>query len=463
MAHGVAIKCWHATANSMGGNIQWDATPVLEWKDTNLITTSSAYTNNRRSKAFTYSNIQRTDVQQHYIRCSIIDLANSDAGPSFDADAHCAHSSAGSSSGHHFDNADASFLVGPDSTACATCGAGEYQDDTQQTGCKTCANGKYLAAWTNDQSNDAAGDCTDCQAGQFLVGTGAACAACKPAPACPIGYQHGGTCAKNSDYTCTACTAISNAYFFLHGNCNFECQPNYHDQDDNRSCNSCKVANDCSVGYAYGGTCSTGSDKTCSQCAAIPSANGYYDTKGTCSHTCNTYYSGTNCGTYTPPCTSTELIVKDSYGDGWNGNSAHVDAWTAHGWEHVSSLHATLHSTVAQTSTGGGRIVAGDHAHKLDGPATSYSPESIGCRQNGCYQLHFADFGSWKHEVSVVDSGGNRIVSTSTLSTSNNEFFFTLQGGISTARATLNDCRYASGISDIVLTAHETANAQIHR
>jgi hypothetical protein len=125
---------------------------------------------------------------------------------------------------------------------------------------------------------------------------------------------------------------------------------------------------------------------------------------------------------------------------------------------------------VKQTSSsydgGWGRVVAGDHAHKLDGPAEDYSPESIGCRQNGCYQLHFADFGTWKYEVSVVDSDGNYIVSTSTLSTSNNAFFFTLLDGISTARATLDDCRYASGISNngIVLTSHETANAQtIHR
>jgi hypothetical protein len=64
--------------------------------------------------------------------------------------------------------------------ACATCGAGKYQDGTEQTGCKACANGKYLAAWalSSESSNDAAGDCSDCQAGKFHASTGATCKAC---------------------------------------------------------------------------------------------------------------------------------------------------------------------------------------------------------------------------------------------------------------------------------------------
>jgi hypothetical protein len=83
-------------------------------------------------------------------------------------------------------------------TACATCGAGEYQDGTEQTGCKTCANGKYLAAWTNDASNDALDDCTDCQAGKFHAATGATCGAC------PTGKFNGAAGVNTACATCGA-------------------------------------------------------------------------------------------------------------------------------------------------------------------------------------------------------------------------------------------------------------------
>jgi hypothetical protein len=85
----------------------WDATPILDKQDSG-IGYSYGYGNGpSRSHTFTYE-VQQTDISQHYIRCGIIDRSSSSC--KFDANTHCATTSAGASYGHHFDNnADAPF------------------------------------------------------------------------------------------------------------------------------------------------------------------------------------------------------------------------------------------------------------------------------------------------------------------------------------------------------------------
>ena len=90
--------------------------------------------------------------------------------------------------------------AGINTVVCATCGAGKYQNGTEQTGCKPCAWGKYLAAWTTEDSND---DASDCTATLCLVNQHVSSNACLP---CAAGTTNdaGGDDASGPDTECAA-------------------------------------------------------------------------------------------------------------------------------------------------------------------------------------------------------------------------------------------------------------------
>jgi len=103
MSSGVSVECWHYA----GG---WDTSPIVNKQDSGIGYGYGYGNGPSRTHKFTYT-IQKANVKQHYIRCGIID--RSSLYCNFDANTHCATSSAGHSSGHHFDNADAPFTMMP--------------------------------------------------------------------------------------------------------------------------------------------------------------------------------------------------------------------------------------------------------------------------------------------------------------------------------------------------------------
>lgn len=104
MRDGVHVECWHH-----GG--AWDETPIISKKDKGLGYGYGRGNGPSKSHSFSFEVQTNLDVEQHYIRCGIIDLASK--YDRFDRDSHCAHRYAGRSSAHHFDNVDAPFKVVP--------------------------------------------------------------------------------------------------------------------------------------------------------------------------------------------------------------------------------------------------------------------------------------------------------------------------------------------------------------
>ena len=82
--------------------------------------------------------------------------------------------------------------------ACDSCGAGTYQSAPASADCTACTNGRFLAAWVSDTSNDNIADCKDCQAGQFIATTAMQCLPC------PAGKFKA---ASGANTACTKCTA----------------------------------------------------------------------------------------------------------------------------------------------------------------------------------------------------------------------------------------------------------------
>jgi len=104
MRDGVHVECWHYAGT-------WDATPIISKKDSAIGYGYGQGSGPARSHTFTFEVKSSLDVEQHYIRCGIIDLSSK--YDRFDRDTHCAHRYAGRSSAHHFDNVDAPFSVHP--------------------------------------------------------------------------------------------------------------------------------------------------------------------------------------------------------------------------------------------------------------------------------------------------------------------------------------------------------------
>jgi len=101
MSSGVSVQCWHYAG-------AWDSTPILDKQDAGIGYGYGYGNGPARTHKFTYT-VQNDDVEQHFIRCGIIDRASRYC--KFDSNTHCATSSAGSSGGHHYDNADAPFVM----------------------------------------------------------------------------------------------------------------------------------------------------------------------------------------------------------------------------------------------------------------------------------------------------------------------------------------------------------------
>lgn len=89
------------------------------------------------------------------------------------------------------------------STECDKCEAGSYQDHDGKIACKACGNGKFLTAWSSEDSNDNSADCIDCPAGKYIETTGATC------PMCPVGKYSGETLDNTQCFDCLALPAAN--------------------------------------------------------------------------------------------------------------------------------------------------------------------------------------------------------------------------------------------------------------
>jgi hypothetical protein len=105
MSSGVSVQCWHYTA----GDETWDSSPILSNQDSGIGYSYGYGKGPSRTHSFTFTPA-RLDQKTHYVRCGIIDRASSTC--KFDTGNHCASNTAGSSTAHHYDNADVQFTVG---------------------------------------------------------------------------------------------------------------------------------------------------------------------------------------------------------------------------------------------------------------------------------------------------------------------------------------------------------------
>jgi len=105
MSSGVSVQCWHYTA----GDKTWDSSPILSKQDSGIGYSYGYGKGPSRTHSFTFTPA-RLDQKTHYVRCGIIDRASSTC--KFDTGNHCASNTAGSSTAHHYDNADVQFTVG---------------------------------------------------------------------------------------------------------------------------------------------------------------------------------------------------------------------------------------------------------------------------------------------------------------------------------------------------------------
>jgi hypothetical protein len=74
-------------------------------------------------------------------------------------------------------------------------------------------------------------------------------------------------------------------------------------------------------------------------------------------------------------CHETNIVLGDSHGDGWNGASAHIDAYTGlNQWRHVPNDEATW--------------IEGQGTALPDTSVTQKALFNLGCVKDGCYAVH---------------------------------------------------------------------------
>jgi len=84
-------------------------------------------------------------------------------------------------------------------------------------------------------------------------------------------------------------------------------------------------------------------------------------------------------------CSNTSAILGDAHGDGWNGATAHIDAYT--GYNQFTFVPGTL--SVAGLVTD---VPAGEQTTVIK------AEHNLGCLKDGCYTLKFEDIGAFPAE-----------------------------------------------------------------
>jgi hypothetical protein len=215
------------------------------------------------------------------------------------------------------------------------------------------------------------------------------------------------------------------------------CQAKYHDQDGDGVCELCRTAADCGPGMFWGGTCTSGTDNSCTACAPPKPAEAKYSVSGTCEFTCLDDRTGARCEIRNP-CADTELQLSDVHGDGWNGAIAHIDAYTGPAeW-----------TFLGEPLTGQGTSVNSPTDAQLHW-------HSIGCRKNGCYSVHFEGLGTFPKEVAIYANDGNSIVAKDALAGTDQKFLFQIQGG-QTSAVTQAECDNIASMPYVQINAEPT-------
>jgi hypothetical protein len=88
-------------------------------------------------------------------------------------------------------------------------------------------------------------------------------------------------------------------------------------------------------------------------------------------------------------CSETDVVLADGQGDGWNGATAHIDAYTGYDqWTFVSTTS----------------LVAGEGTSVLAADQTSVVKQAkdVGCLKDGCYAFHFTNIGVFPAEGTQI-------------------------------------------------------------
>ena len=135
-----------------------------------------------------------------------------------------------------------------------------------------------------------------------------------------------------------------------------------------------------------GTLCSTSKDNTCTGCTKPQHAKYGNDagtiSSGTCAFVCTNGYSGDQCD-ISNICTNSTVVLGDAHGDGWNGATAHVDAYTSDNeWTYVTYAN----------------WIDGASTHQNNANTAITANKNLGCLKNGCYSIAFTDVGSFPAE-----------------------------------------------------------------
>jgi hypothetical protein len=216
------------------------------------------------------------------------------------------------------------------------------------------------------------------------------------------------------------------------------CLSGTHDEDGDLACEACLTS--CPNSSFVSGQCSTASNPTCEACGVKPNSTNSESTDNECGWQCTpagaVYVEGQCSG---PACYHTPLYLWDSYGESWDGGTAHIDAYTGTGqWTHVHILSPAT----GELATDLTMDVPYGHVHSLD--------TDVGCRRDGCYAAHFTVLGSYPWEIAISSTWpinvNNTIVGLGSLASTSQHFFFTVAGGVA-APATEAECVAAGPVT----------------
>jgi hypothetical protein len=92
------------------------------------------------------------------------------------------------------------------------------------------------------------------------------------------------------------------------------------------------------------------------------------------------------------------VVLADAHGDGWNGATAHIDAYT--GPNQWTLFYKGQDDNNIVLSTGQGTSVASAQQ------TTVIKAElDVGCFKDGCYGFHFTNIGTFPNEGNVTGGG----------------------------------------------------------